>query len=305
MMHFTKQLHCAPTCHRCRVPEENPQELDPTKKQEVQVSLATNLQDSAILVATSFGEAQYLPTVNADPVVQTIARATRYMQHVFSNETFATVKTICQNKHSMCSLWASQGECDKNPSYMTVMCAPSCQTCERITYEYRCPFDPKAPTILNPGDLDRLFERIIRDFPHWTPTVLAQPPEQPWILQLDTFATAAECDRLIQFGHQLGYNSSVTVGRQRADGTVEAVVSGSVRTSTNAWCQGTCQNDPIVKPLLQRIENLLEIPQNNSEFLQLLRYEEGQFYRKHHDYLDHHKNRPQVRYVTICDIHGL
>ena len=88
--------------------------------------------NTAILVATAFGEAQYVPTANADPVVQNIAQATTYMMGVFSNETFEDVRNYCQNKHSMCSLWASKGECDKNSDYMTIMCAPSCCTCEKI-----------------------------------------------------------------------------------------------------------------------------------------------------------------------------
>jgi prolyl 4-hydroxylase len=246
------------------------------------------------LVATAFGEAQYVPTVNADPVVQTIAQTTTYMAKVLTDDEFEAVRNDCKCRHSQCSLWASQGECTKNPKYMSVMCAPTCQTCEQISYEYRCrPFDPDAPTALtNPGDLDRLFERILADNGHHTPTVLSRPPDGPWILQLDTFTTADECERLIAHGQRLGYGASLTVGK---DGTVEALPVGTVRTSTNAWCEGDCEKDPLVQPLLQRIEQMLLIPQNNSEFLQLLNYEEHQFYRKHHDYLDYHKDRPQVR----------
>jgi hypothetical protein len=274
----------------CQVPEDNPQEAD--RAALIQASLTDD--ETAILVATAFGESQYVPTVNADPVVQVIAKATSYMKDVFANETYANVRISCKNKHSMCSLWGSQNECDNNPSYMTVSCAPACRTCERISYEYRCPFDKDAPTALYSGDLDKMFERVLKEYTHLTPTVLSRPPNGPWVVQLDTFSTGDECDRLVEYGQKEGYESSQTVGQEHADGTVEAVVDNPVRTSTNAWCRGECERDPVVEQLFQRMEDLLGIPRKNSEFLQLLNYEEGQFYHKHHDYLDHHQNRPQV-----------
>lgn len=252
----------------CKVPEENPQEAD--RAALIQALVVGN--ETAILVYTAFGEAQYVPTVNADPVVQTIARSTSYMKEVFANDAYANVRISCQNKHSMCSLWASQDECNKNPSYMTISCAPSCQTCEQISYDYRCPFDKDAPTALNAGDLDRMFERNLKDYAHFTPTVLSRPPDGPWVVQFDTFATRSECERLIEYGQKLGYESSQTVGRVREDGSVEEGISNNpVRTSTNAWCQGDCEHDPIVEPLIQRIEDVLGIPKENSEYLQVRR----------------------------------
>jgi prolyl 4-hydroxylase len=186
---------------------------------------------------------------------------------------------------------------------MKTACAPVCGTCEQISYEYRCPFDENAPTALNPGDLDVMFERILKDFTHHTPIVLSSPNTTantgPWVVQLDTFATAEECERLIELGAELGYGDSRTVGKTFADGTVEAVVADRIRTSKNAWCEELCENDPLVVPLWDRIEKLLDIPKNNSEFLQLLRYEETQFYGQHHDYLDHHKDRPQVGFCFV------
>ena len=40
----------------------------------------------------------------------------------------------------------------------------------------------------------------------------------------------------------------------------------------------TCEEDEIIRGVLMKIENLTAIPANYSEDLQLLRYEEGQFY---------------------------
>lgn len=42
------------------------------------------------------------------------------------------------------------------------------------------------------------------------------------------------------------------------------------------------------------------IPDANSEYLQLLRYEKGQFYESHHDYIPHHLKRAQgPRILTV------
>ena len=50
----------------------------------------------------------------------------------------------------------------------------------------------------------------------------------------------------------------------------------------------------------KKIENLTHIPQNNGEFLQLLRYQEGQFYEIHQDYVELDFVRPQgVRIMTV------
>jgi hypothetical protein len=67
------------------------------------------------------------------------------------------------------------------------------------------------------------------------------------------------------------------VGKKKFDGTFESDVNPT-RTSTNSWCSEGCYDDPEVQKLTQRIEDLTGIPSNNSEYWQLLRYEETQQY---------------------------
>jgi len=56
------------------------------------------------------------------------------------------------------------------------------------------------------------------------------------------------------------------------------------RTSTTSWCNvPSCLNDAAFLRVRERISSLLGVPWRNSEHLQLLRYQEGQFYREHHD----------------------
>jgi prolyl 4-hydroxylase len=62
----------------------------------------------------------------------------------------------------------------------------------------------------------------------------------------------------------------------------------------------TCMADPIAQNVVNRIEHLTQIPQANSESLQLLRYEEGQYYGVHHDLIEEQTHRPPgVRILTF------
>lgn len=63
----------------------------------------------------------------------------------------------------------------------------------------------------------------------------------------------------------------------QADGKHGSKIS-SGRTSTNAWCVDRCYRNATTQALVHRLEEITGIPDANSEYLQLLRYEPGQFY---------------------------
>ena len=89
------------------------------------------------------------------------------------------------------------------------------------------------------------------------------------------------------------------MGERQADGTYSKNINNG-RTSTNAWCVEECYEDPIAKDLMARIENVTGIPETNSENLQLLRYENTQFYQTHNDYIPYQLERPcGVRILTF------
>lgn len=120
--------HCTASCQKCVVPDlEKPKVMessqnDPQKgttdnkttPSSSSSSIITENSESAILVATSFGESQYVPTVNADPVVQNIAKSTTYMGRVLTEDHYAPVREECKNRHQKCSLWASEGGLEQN-----------------------------------------------------------------------------------------------------------------------------------------------------------------------------------------------
>jgi len=251
-----------------------------------------------------------------------------------TNPAFRKIQSKCKNRHTDCALWATQGECDANPSYMQVHCAPVCGSCMRLDFSSRCPLDREVmKDALAPGDLHRMFERIVDGVvdvdgdddddsdsrnkdtnevvKHWNATVHSRPsyplnvkPEDvdyilgPWVITIDNFVTEDECERLKYLGAVEGYERSTDVGGMNFDGTIKSVESMS-RTSYNAWCKDKCMDDPMTQSVLRNIADLTGISDKNSEHLQLLRYEEGQFYKQHHDYIGTDRDRPiGVRILT-------
>ena len=170
-------------------------------------------------------------------------------------------------------------------------CAPVCETCELLHLSTRCPIDPNASDALYPGDLNKMFARIVSDqyYQQFEPRVLSRPELAPgdndtdevdyivggpWVIVFEKAISDREAERLIELGGLKGYERSTSVGNVQENGDVERRFTQD-RTSTNAWCK-ECKDDPIARQVLERISNITGgIPVNNSESLQLLRYEEG------------------------------
>ena len=238
--------------------------------------------------------------------------ARNYLDNVVAKDGLMRTAVLfsCLNRHEKCALWAVRGKCESHYGYMKKTCAPVCGTCEQLSDETRCPYDKHTmPDAWQPGDLNKYFTRLttMKEFQQYEPKVLSRPDYLPgdtnktaeyilgpWIVVLDNVITPEEAERLIQLGHVEGFKQSVI-----SDGTAEGLAYNG-RTSSNAWCQFKCYNDTLAQSALRRVTDISMIPEQNSEYWQLLRYEEGQFYHNHHDYGGGHKNRQQgVRILTV------
>jgi prolyl 4-hydroxylase len=105
---------------------------------------------------------------------------------------------------------------------------------------------------------------------------------------------------LIDLGKTRGYERSGLVGGVADDGSLASYVGDEIRTSSNTWCTDECIADTVVQDVTSRISNLTGISDPNYEFLQLLQYEPGQFYKAHTDFIDHHLQRQEgVRLLTL------
>lgn len=208
--------------------------------------------------------------------------------------------TKCRNMDEDCTFWAAQGECENNPDWMSKNCAPACQTCNLLDIRLRCPFEEGNNPAFQPGDLNALMERIVDNsdgkgtYLKYNPTAISRPllkadgspsgvqVDGPWIVQFENFISRKEADALIDAGARKGYERSADVGEENPDGTHEENINED-RTSENAWCdEKLCNQDPVILPVIERIASVTETPVANSEHLQLLRYEAGQFYKQHH-----------------------
>ncbi|KAG7347578.1 2OG-Fe(II) oxygenase superfamily-domain containing protein [Nitzschia inconspicua] len=167
-----------------------------------------------------------------------------------------------------------------------------------------CWIDESAIPALLPGDLNKLFEGIAANYSNtsqhrsrYTATVHSSPNHTsgslPWILTLENFLSDDECDALIKLGNDQGFQRSMDVGQPfKADNESLGKITER-RTSASAWCtsKSGCRNGDVPSHVHQRISDLLAIPNENSEDLQILRYNVGQFYKLHHDYIPHQRTR--------------
>ena len=258
-------------------------------------------------VKSHWGMDQALGTNDPEKVLEILKEADNYMlEEVYLEEQYEEVFDRCEYKDDACALYASLGHCEDkaHKTFMTLECAPVCRTCHLLDFKTRCPVDHNKPVAWpNVGDLNAMFERITTD-PYWKAfgpiTVLSSPEtDGPWVVTLDNFVTEEETQALIEYGQLEGYERSADVGEMNDDGTYEDDENDG-RTSTNTWCDEDCNTDPITEPLHRRLDKLAGLHYNHSEYLQLLRYEEGQFYNEHHDYIHGDADRPVgPRILTI------
>ena len=264
----------------------------------------------------NLGVAQLIDAERSQEVEARIEAATTYLRDVVAPDyKNRYVRNTCKLKDENCAFWAVLGECEKNPTFMTETCAPVCQTCEQLSVESRCPIDlEKMPNAWKPGDLNEFFTNVttLEEYKKYEPTVLSRPSYLPgdtadtadykigpWVVVLENVLSPSEANHLIKLGENQGYKRSADIGKRNADGTYDKQVSNG-RTSTNTWCKNECEEDPISQSVVKRVTNITNIPAQNNENLQLLKYEEGQFYETHHDYVAHQTERQSgVRILTV------
>mmetsp|Transcript_119375 Transcript_119375/g.166569 ORF Transcript_119375/g.166569 Transcript_119375/m.166569 type:complete len:295 (-) Transcript_119375:243-1127(-) len=173
-------------------------------------------------------------------------------------------------------LYQAAGECSRNPTYMSESCTTACGTCARK--RSACDRPDHTPQLVQPGDVGVTMQRILDEFPQYKPRALSRPghgpkgEESPWVVTLENFVTNAEAAAFIE-GCSDHFDRSLAGDRL-----------SPVRTSTQCWCSNNaCSANPITKVVAERISNLTRAPTRYFEPFQILKYDEGQFYKSHHD----------------------
>ena len=252
---------------------------------------------------TTFGVMQAMNGERANEVVVRVTESIAYMESEIVLQLEESIRTQCQNRHELCAFWAVLGECEQNIAYMHGNCAPSCMVCHLSQDSMDPPYcpprdDTTMKAALHPGDLNEMFLRIVQEAPgnrsnvvlddsramvtpNYTVHIHSQPDTSrsdastpPWVITLDHFLTEEECTVMIQLGFKYEYERSI----EKVEGTYDDIQS-DYRTSENSWCssQRGCRNETIPTRLHQRMADVLSIPPENSEDIQILKYEVGQY----------------------------
>ena len=103
--------------------------------------------------------------------------------------------------------------------------------------EMKCPLDPSMPNAWEPGDLNKMFERLSSEpyLSKYDVKVLSSPATGgPWVLTMENLVSEEEANRLIELGGELGYARSTDVGVVQADGTLTKEVSEG---GPNTFCK--------------------------------------------------------------------
>ena len=114
-----------------------------------------------------------------------------------------------------------------------------------------------------------------------------QVAKDPLVVVVDDFVTPGECKHIINQAR-----SKMKRGRVTLD---EEVAYSEGRTGSTAWIGHDAT--PVIRGLVGRVSELVNIPSHHAESLQIVHYAQTQEYKAHHDAwkvgTDRHKNRTE------------
>ncbi|KAI9196014.1 hypothetical protein LWI28_020269 [Acer negundo] len=100
----------------------------------------------------------------------------------------------------------------------------------------------------------------------------------PRIIVLHNFLSTEECDYLRAIARPRLHVSTVV------DAKTGKGIKSDVRTSSGMFLSPAEKRYPMIQAIEKRISVFSQIPIENGELIQVLRYEKNQYYKPHHDY---------------------
>jgi len=124
------------------------------------------------------------------------------------------------------------------------------------------------------------FEHVAEEVHGALPAILRTISLRPVVFEVRDFLSLKETNEILRIGQKQGLHASQGVMQS---GDVErGTKHDSFRTSRQAWLGNGLS--PLVKELDDRIANLTRVAASHNEAVQLLRYDEGQYYHGHMDW---------------------
>lgn len=103
---------------------------------------------------------------------------------------------------------------------------------------------------------------------HWSPRIIV----------LHNFLSAEECDYLMELATPRLQISTVV------DAKTGKGIKSDVRTSSGMFLNARERKYPMIQDIEKRISVYSQVPVENGELIQVLKYEKNQYYKPHHDY---------------------
>jgi prolyl 4-hydroxylase len=173
-------------------------------------------------------------------------------------------------------------------AFMTQYCTAACESCRtQHHFNLTCPLE--EPATYQVGDVGRILENITMTTVDENETVEAISKD-PWLLVIDDFLSDAECDALVL----CGTNAGLTQAQDAATRGRQSSYHRSRRASI-AQCES---EEGVISDLYRRIEELVQVSHANTEPIQIVKYNPGQFHKLHHDY-DDYPGRRSNRVLTV------
>jgi len=181
----------------------------------------------------------------------------------------------CKDLNSNCEVWSMNNGCESNSGYMYTYCKKSCLLCD-----YDC---ENSTNNFETNFLNKRFSSIEYNY---NVSFLSR---DPWVVMFPDFLKGNESDHLISLCGDTFVRSEAGIN-----------TISSARTSSQCWCMTpNCEDDYILKNIEKRVSNIVDLPVKNSEFFQILKYTENQYYQRHHDQNCHHDSIQGARTLTF------
>lgn len=187
----------------------------------------------------------------------------------------------CVDYNPKCPQLVRQGECSRSPGWMIYYCSKSCNTCHLRNASSRCLrsfLNISNVPVYAPGELNTMFEQTIERFGGKYDVTIHS--DSPWVVTFDNFLTDNESASMIKLVDKSWTRSQSPLLTEEENGWY-------------SWCRRAhCnQNDTIIS-VVNKIQEITNIPIPNYEYFNIVRYEEGQSRPLHQDMEPRHIHLP-------------